>query len=182
MSTIPKSLIPTHPFSNFAYGSNMDPAQMQQRMTVGPLKLKEQGIWKGDTTLPEVVFVARATLLDYELVFHKKKGSSEVEGFATVHPKPRSYVDGVLWAVFESHLLVLDQYEGVNERHYSRDSLVVQTYENKSVDAYTYIAFPERLDASRKPSKEYVDKLIRGATHFNLREETIRSLQATVIL
>lgn len=95
----------------FAYGSNLNVAQMAQRC-------------------PEALNPLPATLADHDWLINER-------GVATVEPVDGAEVHGVLWQVSDSDLDVLDSAEGVPVR-YRRDILVVHT-EHGPRHAWVYI-------------------------------------------
>jgi phage replication-related protein YjqB (UPF0714/DUF867 family) len=95
----------------FAYGSNLNVAQMAQRC-------------------PDALDPLPATLADHDWLINER-------GVATVERAEGAEVHGVLWRVSDSDLDVLDSAEGVPVR-YRRDSLVVHT-EHGPHDAWVYI-------------------------------------------
>ena len=97
--------------SYFAYGSNLNVAQMAQRC-------------------PDAFDPLPATLADHDWLINER-------GVATVEPVDGAEVHGVLWQVSDSDLDVLDSAEGVPVR-YRRDSLVVHT-EHGPRQAWVYI-------------------------------------------
>ena len=95
----------------FAYGSNLNVAQMSQRC-------------------PDAVDPLPATLADHDWLINER-------GVATVEPVDGAEVHGVLWHVSDDDLDVLDSAEGVPVR-YRRDLLVVHT-EHGPQRAWVYI-------------------------------------------
>jgi gamma-glutamylcyclotransferase (GGCT)/AIG2-like uncharacterized protein YtfP len=95
----------------FAYGSNLNAAQMAQRC-------------------PDALDPLPATLADHDWLINER-------GVATVEPADGAEVHGVLWQVSDSDLDVLDSAEGVPVR-YRRDELVVHT-EHGPQRAWVYI-------------------------------------------
>lgn len=95
----------------FAYGSNLNVAQMARRC-------------------PDAVDPLPATLADHDWLINER-------GVATVEPSVGAEVHGVLWHVSDRDLDVLDSAEGVPVR-YRRDSMVVQT-ERGPLRAWVYI-------------------------------------------
>lgn len=84
----------------FAYGSNLDFAQMKERC-------------------PQAEYVGAATLADHEL-------RMDSAGYATVVPSPGSHVQGVLWDFSESCEQAMDIYEGVAQGCYEKQLINVR--------------------------------------------------------
>lgn len=97
--------------SYFAYGSNLNVAQMAQRC-------------------PDAAEPRPATLTDHDWLINER-------GVATVEPFDGAQVHGVLWQVSDHDLATLDSAEGVPVR-YRRDRLTVQT-DDGPAPAWVYI-------------------------------------------
>lgn len=166
----------------FAYGSNMDVDRMMSRMENGPQQLQNKGRWEGSLNLEKFTVMGSAVLEGYEIDFSKIKSTSLIEGFATIFPSPTQHVEGVLYQLNEKHLQVLDFYEGFhgesNESNEYDRAHVSVTRAGKALDAVVYIAHPSQIDKSRKPSKKYLEFLLKGARQFSLSEDYIRKLEA----
>ena len=101
----------------FAFGSNIDRAQMAQRC-------------------PGAEPVGLATLRDHRLVFRgpsRKRGG----GVLSVDPAPDEGVQGLLYEVTASHLAALDRYEGAPE-WYERVTRQVHLAAGEARDAILY--------------------------------------------
>ncbi|WP_163647495.1 gamma-glutamylcyclotransferase family protein [Modicisalibacter sp. 'Wilcox'] len=125
----------------FAYGSNMNVARVAARI--------------GETrrALP-------AVLEAYALRFDK---ASRIPGIAhaNVAPSPEERVEGALFELCEPEQIErMDPFEGV-PHDYCRERCIVQTAEGP-IEAWVYIARPERTRPSLKPAREYLDHLLAG--------------------
>ncbi|MBZ9557400.1 MULTISPECIES: gamma-glutamylcyclotransferase family protein [Modicisalibacter] len=125
----------------FAYGSNMNVARVDARI--------------GETrrALPGV-------LEDYALRFDKV---SRIPGIAhaNVAYQPGCRVEGALFELMEpAQIELMDPFEGV-PRDYQRQSRIVQTAEGP-IEAWVYIALPERTRVALRPAREYLDHLLAG--------------------
>ena len=87
----------------FAYGSNMNPERMKQRIGWSP---PSRG----------------AVLQDYQLMFDKQSNDG---GKANIRPLKGEAVEGVLYQLAEKDLLSLDGFEGVSTGDYTREKLEV---------------------------------------------------------
>ena len=116
----------------FAFGSNMDQAQMVRRC-------------------PSARFIATAKLRDHQLAF---VGWSEgwQGAVATVLPRKRSCAYGVVWDVSTSELALLDAYEGVHGNVYFRKATVVLLADGTTAIAWVYVKTDTREGA---PSPAY---------------------------
>src|SRR5262245_21968890 len=90
---------PTSVTTYFAYGSNMDAAQMRERC-------------------PAVVAKGICHLFGYRFIINRR-------GVATVVRDETADVLGLLWLVTPDDEAVLDRYEGVRKGHYSRAFLSI---------------------------------------------------------
>lgn len=122
----------------FAYGSNMDPAQMIER-------LKSE-------ILPRA---AAASLKGYCLCFNKKKRDKHGVGYANIIPNVGSVVYGMLYDLTEKDLRKLDEYEPGYER-----GDVKVTSCKEYVSAVTYIAC--KVNDGLRPECKYIKHLLAG--------------------
>ena len=141
---------------HFAYGSNMNRAQMLSR--VGNI-LEEHN----------------AHLPNFELRFNKKVRGGTAG--ANVQPSPGKTVYGVLYKIDESTFRSLDRYEGVPE-HYRRieiqvtpDDAPAAGLENvvavrQPVPAQVYIA--SKIEKGLRPSAQYLKAILDGAGEHSL--------------
>lgn len=134
----------------FAYGSNMDEAQMANRCptakTVGVGKL--QGF---------------AFALDSE-------------GVATVIEAKDSYVWGVAWEIGGKDIVTLDKHEGIHTLCY-RHSFISVEYEGQEHEALMYISNRDENDGNRRNG--YFEKIIRAARRWQFPEEYIQALSCS---
>ena len=138
----------------FAYGSNMNRAQMRSR--AGQI-LEEQP----------------ARLENYEMLFNKKaRGGSAT---ANIHPAPGKTVYGVLYKIPEAAFRNLDRYEGVPE-HYRRIEVSVTHGAGKKVAAQAYIA--TKVEKGLRPASHYLQNILDGAAEHGLPAEYIGEIKA----
>jgi len=126
----------------FAYGSNMDPERMKGRKVNFS---KRQ----------------RATLKGWRLEFNKKASQNLKEGYANIVPCEEYIVEGVLYEIQNEDLENLDSYEGY-PNHYSRIEVKVILDNDQEVSAITYIAQANKVKTGLKPSREYLEHLLKG--------------------
>ncbi|MCD6194956.1 gamma-glutamylcyclotransferase [bacterium] len=127
----------------FAYGSNMNPCRMK----------KERRI---DFSRQE-----HATLRGWKLKFNKIAFRSPEEGYANIEKDEGSNVEGVLYTIKDADTKKLDRYEGYPD-HYDRRKVKVELDSGEEVKAVTYIAKPNKVEDGLKPSKSYLDHLLKG--------------------
>jgi gamma-glutamylcyclotransferase len=103
---------------------------------------------------------------------------------ANIYPDKDSHVYGVLWELHQDDQLTLDKQEGVMDSIYKRLSLTVETTDGQQVPCVAYQIVEEtRADAIKiygdnlKPSKVYMNVIIRGARENKLPEDYITFLQ-----
>ena len=125
----------------FAYGSNMDPVQMESRC-------------------PDARALGRAHLAEWEVRIYGR-------GFATVINAPGSVTWGVLWDVPPSDVRSLDRYEGVADGLYRREMLTVQGPE----DTYVALIYIAEFDDDGVPRHGYLGRILDGARAFGLPED-----------
>ena len=137
----------------FAYGSNMDIAQMRERYPdskdrLDPVVAKAEG-WK--------------------LCFPRYSGHRE-GGVGSIIRAPGELVWGIVCHIVTSlDLKRLDTREGVFTNAYYRERLVVKTQEGKEIEPWTYFAVPQDTPPRHyAPAKDYLALYIRGAEHFGL--------------
>ena len=141
----------------FAYGSNMDLAQMQERKV---------SYWDSK----------RASLADYKLAFNYLADGYQA-GVADIVKAPGETVEGALYLLDQTGLGRLDFHEGVAKRVYRRATIMVEDELGERIAAITY----EVVTKSPRfipPSKLYVGKIIRGAVAHHLSAVYIAQLKA----
>ena len=137
----------------FAYGSNVNPEQMKER--IGEFK--------------EAV---KATLIGFKLVF--RGYSPRWNGApADIEPSRESVVYGVLYRISEDQLKELDSYEGF-PNFYKHEMVEVLTEAGRKIQAVTYVR--TRKEPCSKPSKRYVETIIRGLRAHGYSEKIIQEV------
>lgn len=148
----------------FAYGSNLDPAQMAQRC-------------------PGHHVVGMAALHDHRMDFPRfsETWGGGVSGPVHAHGQQ---IWGVVFELTDDHIAELDRYEGFHgagDQHNAYDRLVVTVDLVRADDgsvprrvrAYTYFA---RAANPSPPSRRYMDTLLRGARHHRLPDDYVEGL------
>lgn len=126
----------------FAYGSNMNPERMRQRGI--EFSRREHVILNG-----------------WRLVFNKIASRNPKEGYANIEPDEEGVVEGILYEIQDSDLEKLDRYEGY-PNHYNRIKVKVKLNNVQEVEAITYIAQHDKIKSGLKPSKDYLNHLLKG--------------------
>lgn len=132
----------------FAYGANMDPLHMAQRC-------------------PEAVPLGRAELPDHVI-------GIAAGGFGTMRAAAGGRVVGVLWDLSPAHLAALDEFEGVAEGFYHRDSARVHTADGEVVEAMIYRPSD---DAPGSPAPGYLERIIEVAEMLQFPSDYVASLR-----
>ena len=139
----------------FAYGSNMDPAQMLERC-------------------PSARFVAVARLPDHRLAFTryaKDRGCGTCDGI----PQAGKDIWGVVFDISEAELRRMDESEGyrqgrpLNENSYVREQR--QVYGRTGEPFGVWLYFANREPNPPRPNALYKRQLVEGARHWGLPDE-----------
>ena len=139
-----------------AYGSNLWKKQKEVRT---------DSIRTGNES-PQI-----ARLADYRLAFNKRGKNGEV--VANIMAAPGNEVIGIVYRVNDESLKKMDKYE----REYDR-SIVSVILENKTcIEAFIFIAIAKNVIAEKKPTTEYLNKIIDGANEHGLPIEYIEKIQ-----
>jgi gamma-glutamylcyclotransferase len=144
----------------FAYGSNMNPARVEQR------RMRFEDCFGG-------------VLQDYRLAFNKRSVKYPGAASANVVPHSGGEVEGVLYRLSHpSQIEVMDPYEGYPVR-YSRYRLPV-VRASEVVEAWVYIANREFIVEGLRPARWYLDHLLAARPH--LSDDYFAGLAATETL
>ena len=138
----------------FAYGMNTNRDEMSYRC-------------------PGARALGRAILPGYRLEF---------KSFATIVPRPKESVEGVLWTITETDESALDVLEGYPE-FYDKKTVSVE-HDNQSYIAMTYTMGPR--EQGRAPSDGYYSMVSEGYQSFGLSQTQLldaknRSIQGIII-
>jgi gamma-glutamylcyclotransferase (GGCT)/AIG2-like uncharacterized protein YtfP len=147
----------------FAYGSNLNPTQMEDRC-------------------PGHRVVGRAVLHDHALDF-RGHGRDWAGAVATVEPCPGSVVHGVVFALTREHYDALDHYEGCEGpgapgNLYDRVPVRVELEAGGTLDVLTYVMRPRPAGA---PSRRYREAILAGMRHHGLPASAIAELEAVAV-
>jgi gamma-glutamylcyclotransferase (GGCT)/AIG2-like uncharacterized protein YtfP len=134
--------------SYFAYGSNMDEAQMKHRC-------------------PRSRLAGNGRLNGYSLLIN-------VQGVATVVPAEDRTVWGVLWELDAEDEKVLDRYEGVKGGAYRKEEVVVEHEPGERIQALVYVAAESRPG---KPKDGYLGTIQRAAVARGFPTEYLEELR-----
>jgi hypothetical protein len=140
----------------FAYGSNLDPDTFLGRRRMRPSAA--HGAW----------------LPGWELTFDLPVGPGE-RGVANLRPRAGAHVHGVAYALDSGQADHLDRSEGVDRGYYARTGVRLERDRGEPIEAFTYTS--RHGVPGRKPSRRYLDLLLRGARHHGLPEAWILHLR-----
>ena len=142
----------------FAYGSNMDPAQMRERCP--------------ESDLAWFIGEARGWRLYFPRESKKRKG-----GVGSIMRSVDDSVWGVVFTVTKRDVARLDSYEGLPSGVYNRDSLNVVNSDGRNFSPWTYFAVPDGQNREFVPHSDYITLYIRGAEYFGLPAAYIEKLR-----
>lgn len=126
----------------FAYGSNMNPARVQQRGLA-------------------VTSMGGAVLADLMLAFNKQSRDHAGNGHANIVYAPGRRVEGVLYELADlGQITRMDRFEHAPV-NYSRERVVVWTADGPRT-AWTYFANPAVISSGLKPTRAYLSHLLAG--------------------
>ena len=140
-------LLILEPFLYFAYGSNMDKKQMNERC-------------------PGAISIGIATLNNYKFVL-------DSAGTASVITEKRSKVEGLLWLINTEGIKALDRYEGTEMTPpcYTKEHLKIQ-FNEENAKALVYVS---NRNITNKPIRDYyMKKVINAAKEADLSAEYIK--------
>jgi len=102
-----------------------------------------------------------AILEGWRLEFNKVASLNPKEGYATIVKDEEKVVEGILYIIQDVDIKKLDRYEGY-PNHYDRIKVRVKTDGGKEIEAITYVAKPDKVREGLRPSKEYLNHLLKG--------------------
>ena len=132
----------------FAYGSNMNEAQLRRRC-------------------PDSHFICRARLPDHRFVITSR-------GYASVRKSAGGTVHGLLIALTGPDERTLDRFEGVAKGMYRRDQVEVLTELGCSIPALIYI---DDIEGEGPPKPDYLERILEGARRHVLPPAVITELE-----
>lgn len=134
----------------FAYGSNLDLAQMRERC-------------------PDSTCLHPAVLHGYKLVFAGVSRRWGGQGSASIVEDADSEVHGLIYRMPPHDIAVLDGYESV-PTVYTQRQIEVRSPQGKPVSAFTYQRLEHRINP---PHIGYFHKIWGGYRAFGLRDESL---------
>lgn len=132
----------------FAYGSNMDPDQMEKRC-------------------PAAVRVTRASLSGYRFLINTR-------GVATLHKEKGAIVYGLIYRITPECERSLDKFEGVVKGLYGKHLAQCHSLRRRALRVCLTYIDPDPYTGPARPG--YMDKILRGAYLAQLPTPYIRQL------
>jgi hypothetical protein len=146
----------------FAYGSNLHPARLQERI--------------GDCTLQGIALLEQA-----ELRFHKVGIDASGKCDILLQQETASGVWGVVYEITAAQKLELDRYESLGQGYQIRE-LDVLTHQGESLSVFTYQAMTEFIDPGLQPFDWYHELVLQGARFHGFPAEYLERLQEIELL
>ena len=133
----------------FAYGSNMNFAQMNDRC-------------------PGARFAGRGILTDHRFHIYSR-------GFASVAFRKGSMVWGGIWEITHAHLMTLDRYEGIPSNYYRREVIPVLLADKAEDTVDCEIYFGSDTEDGI-PGADYMGAVLQGARDCGLPEAYVETV------
>lgn len=133
----------------FAYGSNMNEAQMALRC-------------------PDSKIVGIAMLENHRFLINER-------GVASIAESQGKVVYGLLWSISQPDERQLDCYEGVGKGFYRKLTLSIAVQEHQTVDALLYVA---SCNEHGTPRLGYMETILRAAMCHNFSVASIEELKS----
>ena len=146
----------------------MDEGRLRTRMTSDDNKYKAMP--HGNYSI-----VGSARAEDYRLVFNKR--GSDGTGKANLVQDKSNHAEGIIYCIDLNGMSRLDIDEGVSSGHYRRDDVFEVLMGGKKITCFIYLA--EKIEGGLKPTKEYLDYLLKGRNY--LSSEYYEKLSKTEI-
>lgn len=148
----------------FSYGSNMDPAQLQQRCQD----------WDGTGLV--------VRLEGWRWGITKRADGRDGEGYAGIQPDSGAHCWGVVHHISGRDRRILDLREGVGIHHYRHEQLMVTTSEGETFAALAYVPEPEYLADELLASSHYRQRILNGAAHWGLGSDWCNVLRESLLM
>jgi gamma-glutamylcyclotransferase len=145
------------PLKYFAYGSNLHPVRLQQRV-------------------PQSEFLCVATLAGYRLCFHKRAGDGSGKCNIFYTGDGDDLVHGAIYQLPIHQRYILDRYEGVGYG-YEIEHMEVSTADRVH-KVFAYVAQESHIDNDLLPYHWYKELVARGARHHRMPQHYISRIDA----
>lgn len=138
----------------FAYGSNMDAHQMQERC-------------------PDALLVGRAELEGFSFAL-------DMAGAATVLHSEDDIVHGIMWIISCEDEANLDSYEGVSSYCYSKEKCKVEVH-GKEFEVLVYVSQRGRWGGTVRNGGLYLKRILAAARANDFPKDYLARIQAFAV-
>ena len=140
----------------FAYGSNLHPVRLTQR-------------------IPSAQLIGTGKLPGYQLTFQKRGQDDSGKGHIATAPDETAYVLGAVYQLAEEHKANLDIIEGTG---YETTWFEIDVSGNH-YSCFAYIGLDSHLDNSLKPYRWYKSLIVLGAEYHGFPAHYVNGIQQT---
>jgi gamma-glutamylcyclotransferase len=137
----------------FAYGSNLHPARLSERV-------------------PSAKLVGTTQLTAHTLHFHKRGQDNSGKCNLLHTGYPTDLVHGAIYSIDRAHKTLLDKYEGSG---YQTQQITVQ-HQATQYECFIYLAHADYIDDSLEPYHWYRELVIQGARYLGFPQEYVTQL------
>jgi gamma-glutamylcyclotransferase len=143
----------------FAYGSNLHPARLTERVEFASL-------------------VASAQVFGYQLKFHKLGQDDSAKCNLWHTGRSPDSVYGAIYTLASRHKPLLDEFEGKGSGY--DDCEILVPHDGKTLRCFTYLAQKAYIMDSLKPYDWYKQLVVRGAHYLDFPDYYLQKLDAVV--
>lgn len=140
----------------FAYGSNLHPARLKERV-------------------PSARLIGAVELHSHQLVFNKKGTDGSGKCSLLTTGSVSQSVHGALYELDAGHKTVLDKFESKGIGY--MDSLIQLQHAGRKYTCFTYFARQSHIDENLKPYHWYKKLVILGARYLQFPESYVDSIE-----
>ena len=143
----------------FAYGSNLHPVRLRERV-------------------PSARLFASTELRGYRLAFHKQgaDGSGKCNLLETGNEEES--IHGAIYTLEPEHKPLLDHFEGRGYGYLDRPLQL--THQGLKLNCFTYLAQEAHIRSSIQPYHWYKELVLQGARHLNFPQAYVARIEAVV--
>ena len=141
----------------FAYGSNLHPVRLQDRV-------------------PSAKLICTIQLEKHSLKFHKKSHDGSAKCNIIETGKSSDFIHGVIYVLAAEHKKNLDKFEG-NGFGY-KDKIIELQYQGKQYSCFSYFAQPEYIFENIAPYHWYKELVLLGAKYLKFPDTYISSIKS----
>ncbi|MBT3202860.1 MAG: gamma-glutamylcyclotransferase [Gammaproteobacteria bacterium] len=141
----------------FAYGSNLHPVRLQDRV-------------------PSAKLISTIQLERHTLKFHKKSHDGSAKCNLIETGRSSDFIHGAIYELAAEHKHILDKFEG-NGFGY-KDKKIELKYQAKQYSCFCYFAQPEYIFENIEPYHWYKELVLLGAKYLKFPEAYISSIKS----